>query len=165
MTHNSAPKKPFLDGLPGSYTIDGDLREQLELPNILNIEVKLWSNYESVIDDYFENATYWEEGAKTLYSLLLLSLLKIVSCETASTPLRNYAKKTRNRYLHNTVKTHFEATYQTQEKQARLRREVAHAIVEGDITGAKLSKDGAKKLYNTKVDIFNDDFETDKVVK
>jgi hypothetical protein len=73
-----------------------------------------------------------------------------------------YAKEVHERYKNSTIKRRFFEEYIKQERLATLKEEEKSAIIEGKITGAKLSKQGAKN-FGDRQGIFGDSFEVDKV--
>lgn len=155
-------KKPLLNSLKGSFVITDKLRRMLQLPKILHLEVKYWPNPELVIADYFCSLANWNSNPNVLYSILLNSLSKISSSDECPASLKSYAKTVFERYKNSTIKREFFEEYTRQERLATLKKEEDKAITEGKITGAKLSRQGAK-AFGDRQDIFDDSFEVDKV--
>lgn len=151
-------KKPLLNSLKGSFVITENLRRMLSLPQLLRLEVKHWPNPKLVLADYFSHAANWDSNPNAVYSTLLNSLSKISKSEECPAPLQSYSKAVFERYKNSTIKRDFFEEYSRQERLAMLKKEEDKAVLEGRITGAKLSRQGAKNFG----DIFDDSFEVDK---
>ncbi|KAG2237696.1 hypothetical protein INT48_009634 [Thamnidium elegans] len=158
--NTKSTKKPLLKSLKGSFTITDELRRMLQLPKVLRLEVKYWPNPELVIADYFSSLTNWGSNPNFLYSILMNSLSKISSSDECPASLKSYAKAVLERYKNSTIKREFFEEYTRQERLATLKKEENKAITEGKITGAKLSRQGAKN-FGDRQNIFDDSFEVD----
>lgn len=76
---NAQTDPPNLNKLKGSYIIDKDLRDTLQLdPNILTGSAKTWQKAKLIVDDYFERCETWLEQPQQFVSLLRKTLHKII---------------------------------------------------------------------------------------
>jgi hypothetical protein len=122
-----------------------DLRKELKLLDLLNIEAKMWSNYKSIVEEgYFLQA----EAPDNFYNLFLKTFSKIANSKKAPEALKSLCNRLLDYFKNNTIKNRIYEEYRKQDRQETLKKEIDNAVTEGNITGAKLSKDGTRRLYN-----------------
>jgi hypothetical protein len=153
------PRKPALASLNGKYRLSSDIRKQLNINKVLNIEVKHWCNLVMIIEDYFKNTKQWDENPQHLYNVILDALSKINKCQNCAFNLQTFANSTIQYLQNNLVKLDFFKIYRNQERKKRLEKAVEEALIEGNISGVVLSKNGARNAAN----IFDEKFQSDKV--
>lgn len=76
---NLKPTPPNLNKLKGSYQLDGQLREKLDIENhALTSTAKKRCNIKAVVDEYLGNAEIWEAEPDQFVLLLQTTIKKII---------------------------------------------------------------------------------------
>jgi hypothetical protein len=139
-------KKPTLSSVKGDYFMPENTRIKYGLDKILKVEARSWTNVERLVDSYFANTATWDQNGEELLKDLINGLRNFSRSSKEKKSIREYASRIVNYLQGKAMQNKFLRYYILKEKEATLLRQQVLARLEGDTTGAILSRLGAKRL-------------------